>query len=63
MKKLTLATERIVIELRIIKDTEEQLHGKTPLTYILGRAISRLCLIDGAATAHNGTDKTERWGR
>ncbi len=46
MKPLQKETADIVTALRMAKEAEEYLHGKTPLTYILGRAISRLCLLD-----------------
>jgi len=46
MKPLTRETQDVVDDLRQTKNAEELLHGKTPLTYTLGRAISRLCLLD-----------------
>lgn len=46
MKALSPETARIVNSLRQQKEAVETMNGKTPLTYALGQAISRLSLLD-----------------
>lgn len=45
-KPLTYETAEVVKELRAMKEAHERLHDRSPLSYALGAAISRLCLLD-----------------